>query len=80
MEFLYSDEGQLLWASEGFCHPIRFEAMSAAGTIPAEVAELLPSTEGAFFPSVEELDAAKAVIVEGWPTVVGVTVEESTSG
>ena len=30
MEYLYSDEGQLGWAS-GFCHPIRFEAMSAAG-------------------------------------------------
>ncbi|HLF61007.1 MAG TPA: ABC transporter substrate-binding protein [Acidimicrobiia bacterium] len=79
MEYLYSDEGQLGWAS-GFCHPIRFEAMTAAGTIPAEVADQLPSTEGAFFPTIEEIEAAKAVIVEGWPTVVGVTVEESTSG
>ncbi len=57
MEYLYSDEGQLGWAS-GFCHPIRFEAMSAAGTIPAEVAEQLPSTEGAFFPTIEEINAA----------------------
>jgi putative spermidine/putrescine transport system substrate-binding protein len=73
MEYLYSDEGQLGWAS-GFCHPIRFEAMSAAGTIPAEIAEQLPSTEGAFFPSIEEIDAAKAVIVEGWDSTVGVTV------
>ena len=30
MEYLYSDEGQLGWAS-GFCHPIRFNAMSEAG-------------------------------------------------
>ena len=73
MEYLYSDEGQLGWAS-GFCHPIRFEAMSAAGTIPADVAEQLPSTEGAFFPTIEEIDAAKAVIVEGWDSTVGVTV------
>jgi putative spermidine/putrescine transport system substrate-binding protein len=79
MEYLYSDEGQLLWA-EGFCHPIRFEAMSAAGTIPDEILANLPSTEGALFPSIEDIDAAKAVIVEGWPTVVGVVVEESTSG
>jgi putative spermidine/putrescine transport system substrate-binding protein len=79
MEYLYSDEGQLGWAA-GFCHPIRFEAMTAAGTIPAEVSEQLPSTEGAYFPTIEEIEAAKAVIVEGWPTVVGVTVEESTSG
>jgi putative spermidine/putrescine transport system substrate-binding protein len=48
--------------------------MSAAGTIPAEIAEQLPSTEGAFFPSIEEIDAAKAVIVEGWDSTVGVTV------
>jgi putative spermidine/putrescine transport system substrate-binding protein len=79
MEYLYSDEGQLGWAS-AYCHPIRFEAMTAAGTIPAEIAEQLPSTEGAFFPSIAEIEAASAVIVEGWPSVVGVTVEPSPSG
>lgn len=79
MEYLYSDEGQLGWAS-GFCHPIRFEAMSAAGTIPDEVAEQLPSTEGAFFPTIEEITAASDVITAGWPEVVGVTVSESPSG
>ena len=73
MEYLYSDEGQLLWAN-GFCYPIRFNAMSAAGTIPADVLAQLPSTEGAYFPTIDELNAAKAVIVEGWPTVVGVEV------
>lgn len=79
MEYLYSDEGQLGWAA-GFCHPIRFEAMTAAGTVPAEVAEQLPSTEGAFFPTIEEITAASEVIVAGWPEVVGVVVEESASG
>jgi putative spermidine/putrescine transport system substrate-binding protein len=74
MEYLYSDEGQLGWAS-GFCHPIRFNAMSAAGTIPADVLAQLPSTEGAFFPTIDEINAAKAVIVEGWPTTVGVEVK-----
>jgi putative spermidine/putrescine transport system substrate-binding protein len=73
MEYLYSDEGQLGWAS-GFCHPIRFNAMSAAGTIPADVLAQLPSTEGAFFPTIDEINAAKAVITAGWPTVVGVEV------
>ncbi len=76
MEYLYSDEGQLAWAS-GFCHPIRFEAMSAAGTIPAEVLAQLPSTEGAYFPSIAEIEAAKAIITAGWPTVVGVEVLKS---
>ena len=73
MEYLYSDEGQLGWAS-GFCHPIRFEAMSAAGTIPEDVLAQLPSTEGAYFPTIAEIEAARAVITEGWPTVVGVEV------
>jgi putative spermidine/putrescine transport system substrate-binding protein len=74
MEYLYSDEGQLGWAS-GFCYPIRYNAMLAAGTIPADVAAQLPSTEGAYFPTIEEITAAKAVITEGWPTVVGVEVK-----
>lgn len=76
MEYLYSDEGQLGWAS-GYCHPIRFEAMSAAGTIPEDVLAQLPSTEGAYFPTIEEIEAARTVITEGWPEVVGVTVQPS---
>jgi putative spermidine/putrescine transport system substrate-binding protein len=76
MEYLYSDEGQLGWAS-GFCHPIRFEAMSAAGTIPQDVLAQLPSTEGAYFPTIEEIDAAKAIITTEWPTVVGVEVKSA---
>jgi putative spermidine/putrescine transport system substrate-binding protein len=78
MEYLYSDEGQLLWAS-GFCHPIRFEAMSAAGTIPAAVLEQLPSTEGALFPTIAQIDAARTTVTEGWPAVVGVTVGAPSS-
>jgi putative spermidine/putrescine transport system substrate-binding protein len=74
MEYLYSDEGQLGWAS-GFCYPIRFNAMVAADKIPQEMLNQLPSTEGAYFPTIEEINAAKAVIAEGWPTVVGVEVK-----
>jgi putative spermidine/putrescine transport system substrate-binding protein len=76
MEYLYSDEGQLIYAaSPGFCHPIRFNAMSAAGTIPDDVLAQLPSTEGAYFPTIDEINAAKAVITAGWPEVVGVEVK-----
>ncbi|MGQ0847584.1 MAG: ABC transporter substrate-binding protein [Actinomycetota bacterium] len=78
MEYLYSDEGQLGWAS-GYCHPIRYQAMTDAGTVPSEVAGQLPSVEGSYFPSIADIDAAKTVITEGWPTVVGVAVEESAS-
>ena len=75
MEYLYSDEGQLAWAS-GFCYPIRFQAMLAAGTIPAELAAQLPSTEGAYFPTIDAINSAKAIIIEGWPVVVGVEVKD----
>ena len=78
MEYLYSDEGQLGWAS-GFCHPIRFEAMSSAGKIPEDVLAQLPSTEGAYFPTIAEIEAARTAITEGWPEVVGVTVEAPAS-
>ena len=75
MEYLYSDEGQLAWAS-GYCYPIRFDAMSAAGTIPADMLAQLPSTVGAYFPTIDEIISAKKVITEGWPTVVGVEVKK----
>jgi putative spermidine/putrescine transport system substrate-binding protein len=75
MEYIYSDEGQLAYAG-GFCHPIRFEAMKTAGTIPADVLAQLPSTEGAYFPTIDEINSAKAIITEGWPTVVGVEVKK----
>ncbi|HET7010366.1 MAG TPA: extracellular solute-binding protein [Anaerolineales bacterium] len=78
MEYLYSDEGQLAWAS-GYCYPIRFTSMVEAGTIPQELLDQLPSTEGAYFPTIEEINAAKAVITEGWPTIVGVEVVEPGS-
>ncbi len=74
MEYLYSDEGQLLWAS-GYCYPIRFNAMVAADKIPQDMLDQLPSTEGAYFPTIDEINSAKAVITEGWPTVVGVEVK-----
>jgi len=76
MEYLYSDEGQLIWAS-AFCYPIRYNAMLEAGTIPADIAAQLPSTAGAYFPTIDEINAAKAVITAGWPTVVGVEVKAS---
>jgi putative spermidine/putrescine transport system substrate-binding protein len=74
MEYIYSDEGQLEYA-KGFCYPIRYNAMMEAGKIPAEISAQLPSTEGAYFPTIDEINAAKAVITEGWPTVVGVEVK-----
>jgi putative spermidine/putrescine transport system substrate-binding protein len=73
MEYLYSDEGQLGWAS-GYCYPIRFNSMVASDRIPQDLLDQLPSTEGAYFPTIEEIAAAREIITAGWPTVVGVEV------
>ncbi|NDV88469.1 extracellular solute-binding protein [Aurantimonas aggregata] len=77
MEYLYSDEGQLTWL-KGYCHPIRFNAMSAAGKIPQDLLDALPpaaSYEAAKFPTLEEQDAAKTAITTQWDSVVGATVQ-----
>jgi putative spermidine/putrescine transport system substrate-binding protein len=74
MEFLYSDEGQLLWM-KGYCHPIREQDMRARGVIPEDLLAKLPDTSGAVFPSLEQQNAAKAVITENWDSMVGANVQ-----
>lgn len=76
MEYLYSDEGQLIWmAPPGYCHPIRQDAMLKAGLIPADLLAKLPSVEGAVFPSNADLVAGKDVVVKGWDAAVGADIK-----
>jgi putative spermidine/putrescine transport system substrate-binding protein len=76
MEYLYSDEGQLIWlAPPGYCHPIRQPDLEARGMVPADLKAKLPSIEGAVFPSVGQLDAAKTLITGQWDAVVGADVK-----
>jgi putative spermidine/putrescine transport system substrate-binding protein len=74
MEFLYSDEGQLL-RMKGYCHPIRETDLRARGIVPADLAAKVPETFGAVFPSLEQLNAAKGLITRGWDISVGVDVK-----
>jgi len=77
MEYLYSDEGQLGWLA-GYCHPIRFTAMSEAGSLPEDLMAKLPEAENyakAVFPSIEEQNANKATITGGWDSTVGASVQ-----
>ncbi|MDP2740919.1 MAG: ABC transporter substrate-binding protein [Pseudorhodobacter sp.] len=77
MEYLYSDEGQLGWL-KGYCHPARFNAMAAAGKIPAELLDALPPAaayEAAYFPTLDEQAANKEAVTGGWDTVVGANVQ-----
>jgi putative spermidine/putrescine transport system substrate-binding protein len=67
-EFLYSDEGQLLWL-KGFTHPARFQDMSDRGVIPQDLLDQLPpaqSYENVQFPSPAQSDAQKAQIADQW--------------
>lgn len=78
MEYLYSDEGQLVWLS-GYGHPIRYQDMAKRGVIPADLAAKLPPAElyeKAVFPTIQQLDAAKKTITEQWDSVVNVDVTE----
>lgn len=72
MEFLYSDEGQLLWL-KGYCNPIRYDDLVKRGVVPADLAAKLPDTTGAVFPTPAQLAAATKLITEGWDKTTGVT-------
>ena len=77
MEYLYSDEGQIGWLA-GYCHPIRFNALAAAGKVPQDLLDKLPAAENyakAVFPSLAEQDAAKKQIAAEWDSVVGANVQ-----
>jgi len=76
MEWLYSDEGQLLWM-KGYCHPIREADLRARGMIPADLSAKIPDVSGAVFPSLDQQNTAKKLITEGWNTVVGVDVQKA---
>ncbi len=77
MEFLYSDEGQLLWL-KGYCHPIRFNDLVARGVVPQDMLAKLPPAEDyarALFPTLDQLNAAREIITKNWDSVVGVDVK-----
>ncbi len=74
MEFLYSDEGQTIWM-KGYCHPIREGDMRERGVIPADLLAKLPDVSGAVFPTVAQLDAAKALITGNWDAAVGADIQ-----
>ncbi len=77
MEYLYSDEGgQLGWLA-GYCHPIRFNDMAARGVIPQDLMDALPPAEAyeaAAFPTIEQVNANREVVVGGWDATVGANV------
>ena len=76
-EFLYSDEGQLIWL-KGYGHPIRYADLAARNAVPADLAAKLPPASAyakAAFPTLDQQAAAKALIVSTWDSTVGVSVK-----
>ena len=76
MEFLYSDEGQLLWLN-AYCHPIREDDLRARNVIPADLLAKLPDVTGVVIPSGDQLAAAKTLITTNWDTVVGANIQSA---
>jgi putative spermidine/putrescine transport system substrate-binding protein len=76
MEFLYSDEGQIIWL-KGYGHPVRFADLAKRKVIPADVAAKLPPSSAydkIVFPTLDQQTALKQQIADNWDKVVGVTV------
>jgi putative spermidine/putrescine transport system substrate-binding protein len=76
MEFLYSDEGQIIWL-KGYGHPVRFADLAKRKVIPADVAAKLPPSSAydqIVFPTLDQQTALKQQIADSWDKVVGVTV------
>ncbi len=76
MEYLFSDEGQLIWL-KGYGHPIRYNDMVKRNVIPADLAKKLPPAElyaKAVFPGIAQLSAARKYVADNWEKTVGVKI------
>jgi putative spermidine/putrescine transport system substrate-binding protein len=77
-EFLYSDEGQLIWL-KGYGHPVRYADLAARNVIPPEIAAALPPASSyakALFPTIQQQEAAKQYIADNWDSIVNVNVQK----
>jgi putative spermidine/putrescine transport system substrate-binding protein len=72
-EFLYSDEGQLLWL-KGYSHPALFEDLVKRKKIPAAMLKSLPAPAAyakVKFASNQQTTKAKDAVNDGWANAVG---------
>ncbi|HEY0754526.1 MAG TPA: ABC transporter substrate-binding protein [Ktedonobacteraceae bacterium] len=68
-EYIFSDEGQLFFL-KGYAHPVRYNALQAAGKIPADLAAKLPSADQyanvKFVTDINELTNATNTLNTNW--------------
>jgi putative spermidine/putrescine transport system substrate-binding protein len=70
-EFLFSDEGQNLYAASGV-RPVRADAMIQATTFDAKSFHRLPAIDGPVtIPTKEQTDAAAKYLAENWAKAIG---------
>jgi len=73
MEYLYSDQGQLLWL-KGYTHPIRYADLSKRGVVPAALAAKLPPAAAykhVPFATPAQVTNAQAIVAAQWKKVSG---------
>jgi putative spermidine/putrescine transport system substrate-binding protein len=73
MEYLYSDEGQLLWL-KGYTHPVRYADLAKRGKIPAALAAKLPPAAAykhVQFATTAQVIKAQALVADQWKKVSG---------
>ena len=76
-EFLYSDEGQLIWM-KGYCAPARLADMLERGVVPEDIAAKMPDPAvlaSSVVPSGDQLSAARELIKNEWDNVVGLDIK-----
>jgi len=72
-EFLYSDQGQLLWL-KGYAHPALFADLLARKVVPKGLLAALPNAAAyskVRFASVGQVTKARAAVSSDWPKKVG---------
>ncbi len=77
MEYLYSDEGQLLWL-KGYAKPARYDDLVKRNVIPEELAKALPVTGDVkvAIPNFDQITKSLKTINSKWNEVVGVTLTQ----
>jgi putative spermidine/putrescine transport system substrate-binding protein len=76
-EFLYSDEGHLLWM-KGYCAPARLADMLKRGVVPDDLKAKLPDPAliaASMAPNADQLSKARESIKTNWDSVVGLDIK-----
>lgn len=75
MEYLFSDEGQLLWM-QGNCRPARDADLRARGVVPQPLLQKMPAANNVVFPTSQQMADGSAVVAAKWDLFVGADIKE----